>query len=110
MQQTLDSFETIHGELHQISLNLRHLNNVEKALLASKDSLTTASFSVNTQIHKMDAIVKSIDQLAALKLNSGQDINRFQEALERLTMTLSELESLARLRLKREIKQLEKAS
>jgi hypothetical protein len=110
MQQTVDRFETIHGELHQVNLNLRHLNKVEKALNNAKDSLTTSSFSLNALIQKMESVVTRIDQLASFKTDSSQDVRQFQEALERLTTTLGKLESLAKLRLNRETRQLEKAS
>jgi hypothetical protein len=110
MQQAVDRFETIHGELHQVNLNLRHLNKVEKALNNAKDSLTTSSFSLNALIQKMESVVTRIDQLASFKTDSSQDVRQFQEALERLTTTLGKLESLAKLRLNRETRQLEKAS
>lgn len=114
MQSTVNKFDTIHNELHQVSLNLRHLGKLEKVLDVSKDSLAASSSSINTLVQRMDTVIDSLRELTQKvderESNTPQDLDLLEESMARLTMTVAELESIMALRLKSETKLLENAS
>ena len=114
MHSMLGRFDTIHNELHQVNLNLRHLGKLGKALDASKDSLTTSAFSINTLTKRLDKVLELLQDLTQKvsdrESNSPQDLDLLEESMARLTMTVAELESIMALRLKSETELLENVS
>ena len=120
MQSTVNKFDKIHNELHQVSLNLRHLDRIENSLSTTKDSFKTSSSAIGVLIQKIDSVVAVLQNVAGAPPNSNQEvpnqeipnqeINALQESIEKLALIIAELEIVIALHLKSETALLEEAS